>query len=47
MNFLERYRNGEHEQVWNDIQSLGPSVRQVPYVTQAQEVATETMRRVR
>src|SRR5690348_2964113 len=47
MNFLERYRNGEHEQVWNELQSLGPSVRQEPYASQAQAVATETMRRVR
>jgi hypothetical protein len=47
MDFLERYRNGEHEQVWNDLQSLGPSVRQEPYATQAQAVVTETMRRVR
>ena len=47
MNYLERYRNGEHEQVWNDLQSLGPSVRQEPYYTQARDVATETMRRVR
>ena len=47
MNYLERYRNGEHAQVWNDLQSLGPSIRQEPYATPAREVATETMRRVR
>jgi hypothetical protein len=47
MNYLERYRNGEYEQVWNDLQSLGPGVRREPYATQAQEVATETMRRIR
>src|SRR5262245_10494479 len=47
MNYLERYRSGEHEQAWNDLQSLGPSVRQEPYYTQARDVATETMRRVR
>jgi hypothetical protein len=47
MNFLERYRNGEYEQVWNDLQSLGPRIHQEPYTTQAHEVATETMRRVR
>jgi len=47
MNYLERYRTGEYEQVWHDLQSLGSSVRHEPYATQAQEVATETMRRVR
>lgn len=47
MNYLERYRNGEYEQVWNDLQALGPSIRQEPYATQARDVATETMRRVR
>jgi hypothetical protein len=47
MNYLERYRNGEHEQVWNELQALGPLVRQEPYVTPAQAVASETMRRVR
>lgn len=47
MNYLERYQNGEYEQVWNELQSLGASVREEPYRTQAQEVATETMRRVR
>jgi hypothetical protein len=47
MNYLERYRNGEHEQVWNELQALGPLIRQEPYVTPAQAVASETMRRVR
>ena len=47
MNYLERYRNGEHEQVWSDLQALGPLIRQEPYTSQAQAVATETMRRVR
>src|SRR5690349_15599173 len=47
MNYLERYRNGEYEQVWNEFQALGPLVRQEPYYAQAQAVATETMRRVR
>jgi hypothetical protein len=47
MNFLERYRNGEYEQVWSELQTLGPLVRQEPYYSQAQDVATETMRRVR
>lgn len=47
MNYLERYRNGEYEQVWSDLQKLGASVREEPHYTQAKEVATETMRRVR
>ena len=47
MNYLERYQNGEFEQVWDDLQNLGASIRNEPYYTQAQEVATETMRRVR
>src|SRR5258706_569195 len=47
MNYLERYHNGEYAQVWNDLQSLGSGVQQEPYATQAQAVATETMRRVR
>lgn len=47
MNYLERYRNGEYEQVWNDLQALGPAIRQEPHSSQAQAVAMETMRRVR
>ena len=47
MNYLERYRNGEYEQVWNDLQALGETVRSEPHYSQAREVAAETMRRVR
>lgn len=47
MNYLERYQNGEYEQVWKELQDLGAGVRNEPYFTQAQEVAAETMRRVR
>lgn len=47
MNYLERYRHGEHEQVWNELQALGPAIRREPHLTQAKEVAAETMRRVR
>jgi len=47
MNYLERYRNGEYERVWGELQSLGSAVRQEPYYSLAREVATETMRRVR
>lgn len=47
MNYLERYRQGEHEQVWHDLQALGQSVRDEPHYAEAQRVAAETMRRVR
>lgn len=47
MNYLERYQNGEYEQVWKELQSLGADVRNEPYLSQAQAVAAETMRRVR
>ena len=47
MDFVERYRTGEHQQVWNDLQALGPAVRREPNYAQAREVAAETMRRVR
>jgi hypothetical protein len=47
MDFVERYRNGEYEQVWNDLQNLGTTVRDEPLSTQARHVAAETMRRVR
>ena len=46
MNYLERYRNGEFERVWSELQALGSAVRQEPYYSLAREVATETMRRV-
>lgn len=47
MNYLERYQNGEYELVWKELQDLEAQVRNEPYHAQAQEVATETMRRVR
>ena len=47
MNYLERYHNGEYEQVWNELQSLGATIRKEPQYSQAREVAAETMRRVR
>jgi hypothetical protein len=47
MNYLDRYLWGEHEQVWTDLQALGPAVREEPIVSLAREVADETMRRVR
>ena len=46
--FLERYLDGQHEQVWTELVSLGPYVRREPeYRRQARLVAEETMRRVR
>jgi hypothetical protein len=47
MNYLERYQNGEFEQVWTELQALGPAVRQEPNLTLARQVASETMQRVR
>jgi hypothetical protein len=47
MNYLERYQNGEYEQVWKELQDLGEAVREEPTYSQAKEVAAETMRRVR
>jgi hypothetical protein len=47
MNYLERYQNGEYEQVWNDLQNLGADVRNEQHIAQARAVASETMRRVR
>src|SRR5512135_903168 len=46
MNYLERYHNGEYEQVWNELQALGPDVRQEPHYSPALAVAAETMSRV-
>jgi hypothetical protein len=45
--FLERYQNGEHEQVWADLTALGSGVRDNLYLADAQAVANETMRRAR
>ncbi len=47
MGYLERYINGEYEQVWAELQALGPAVRSEPLYSDAREVADETMRRVR
>lgn len=47
MNYLKRYQSGEYEQVWDELQALGPDVRNESNYPQALEVATETMRRVR
>jgi hypothetical protein len=44
---LERYRNGECEGVWSDLERLGPAVRDEPHFDDAGAVAEETMKRVR
>ena len=45
--YLDRYLAGEHEQVWADLVTLGPAVRDEPVSTDARAVAHETMRRAR
>lgn len=47
MNYLERYQNGEYEQVWKELHSRGADVRNEPHFSQARAVAAETMQRVR
>ncbi len=47
MTYLECYINGEYEPVWNELQALGPVVRQEHLYADALSVARETMRRVR
>jgi hypothetical protein len=44
--FLERYRDGEYKELWDELIALGPAVRQSPYAEGARLVAEETMRRV-
>ena len=45
--YLERYQNGECEQVWAELTALGEQVRQEPLLSDALAVARETMLRVR
>ncbi len=45
--FLERYRAGEYEQVWDELVTLGEQVHEEPLYSGAVAVARETMRRVR
>jgi hypothetical protein len=44
---LERYLDGEDEQVWTELEALGAAVRAEPLYSDALTVARETMRRVR
>jgi hypothetical protein len=45
--FTERYRQGDHRQVWDELVSLGDRVRLEPVLSDALTVATETMVSVR
>ncbi|MCA1991528.1 MAG: hypothetical protein LDL41_05700 [Coleofasciculus sp. S288] len=45
--FLERYRRGECQQVWDELVALGEGVREEPLYTDAFSVARETMQRTR
>jgi hypothetical protein len=47
MDYLQRYLEGEFEQVWSDLQALGPAIWHEPHYSAACAVAAETMRRVR
>jgi hypothetical protein len=44
--FIDRYRAGEHRQVWADLVALGAGVREESHMADALAVANETMRRV-
>ena len=45
--FLDRYQQGEYEEVWRDLMALGEQVRIEPLYADALAVARETMRRAR
>ncbi len=45
--YLERYHSGEHKQVWAELLACGAAVRTEPLLSDATQVAEETMRRVR
>jgi hypothetical protein len=45
--FFDRYLEGDCEAVWNELQGLGPYVREDPYAADALAVAYETMTRAR
>ena len=44
--FFERYIEGQHEKVWQELVALGAAVRTDPHAADALAVAYETMRRV-
>ncbi len=45
--YLERYKNGEYEQVWAELLALGGQIRQEPLFSEALAVARETMGRAK
>ncbi|HEU4783159.1 MAG TPA: hypothetical protein VFS83_07465 [Ktedonobacterales bacterium] len=45
--FLDRYKRGEHEQVWSELDALGEAALQEPLVEDTLAVVHETMRRAR
>jgi len=45
--FLERYRQGEYQEVWDELDALGVGVRERLVYSEALAVAHETMQRVR
>jgi hypothetical protein len=45
--FFDRYQAGDCEAVWNDLQGLGPYVREDPFAADGLAVAYETMTRAR
>jgi hypothetical protein len=47
MNYLERYINGEQQQVWAELIAMGGNIRKETLYREAYAVVRETMRRVR
>jgi hypothetical protein len=45
--YLDRYRQGAHTQVWQELVDQHAAIRQEPLLSEAQAVAREMMRRVR
>jgi hypothetical protein len=45
--YVQRYQQGEYEQVWNELLALGSQVREAPLFSEARSVAYTTMERVR
>lgn len=45
-NYLQRYRNGEHRNVWLELTGLGEAVRDEPVFQQAMAVAREAISRI-
>jgi hypothetical protein len=45
--FFDRYRNGEYQQVWEELLILGSKIREEPFYSDALAVVQETMLRAR